>query len=70
MDYPTKNPSKIDATLESGIIWAQGDLTSILNVTDEVFHVDKNGLAISETMETYQWVEHEHTETRDEVGGG
>ena len=62
--------SEIDPSLHGKLIHACAFADTKDILTDGLFGVSENAIAISRKVEYYQWVEHSTTETRDRIGGG
>ena len=62
--------SRIDPELEGKVIHAVGYADTQETVRDNLFGVEARAINIERKAEFYQWVEHEHTETRKKLGGG
>ena len=62
--------NQINGELDGKMIHATGFATTDEILTDGMFDLSANAIRISRTTEYYQWVEHQHSETKDKVGGG
>ncbi len=62
--------NSVDAGFNGKMIHASGLATTQDILTDDMFDISINGIKLSRRAEYYQWVEHEHSETKDKVGGG
>ena len=64
------NPDKKDASLEGELVCATAMATTTDSLIDKDYGVGVTAIGIKRTVEYYQWVEHEHKETEDKLGGG
>lgn len=62
--------AKVDPANEGQLIHASDKAVTTDSLVDEKFGVSATAIKIARKVEYYQWVEHEHTEKRDKVGGG
>lgn len=62
--------AKVDPANEGVLIHACDKAITTDSLVDEKFGVSATAIKIARKVEYYQWVEHEHTEKRDKVGGG
>ncbi len=64
-----ENPNKKDASLEGELICGTAMATTEDSLTDAQFGLGAKAIAIMRTVEYYQWVEHEHSTSKDKLGG-
>ena len=62
--------SRLDSSLEGKLIHAAGHADTKDILRDDLFGVSVNAIKLERKTEYYQWVEHEHSETRKKFGGG
>ena len=62
--------SRLDSSLEGKLIHAAGHADTKDVLRDDLFGVSVNAIKLERKAEYYQWVEHEHSETRKKFGGG
>lgn len=62
--------AQIDAEKNGKMIHASGLATTEDVLTDGQFGISLNAIKLIRSAEYYQWVQHEHSETKDKVGGG
>lgn len=60
----------VDAEYNGKMIHASGLATTEDVLTDGQFGLSLNAIKLIRDAEFYQWVEHQHSETKDKVGGG
>ena len=65
-----KDISRLDSSLEGKLIHAAGHADTKDILRDDLFGVSVNAIKLERETEYYQWVEHEHSETRKKFGGG
>lgn len=63
------NISSLDASLNGQLIHVNGTTATTDVLTDGLFGVSANAIALNRKVEYYQWVEHSHTETKEKLGG-
>lgn len=61
--------AKVDPANEGQLIHACDKAVTTDSLVDDQFGVSATAIKIARKVEYYQWVEHEHTEKRDKVGG-
>lgn len=61
---------QVNPEMNGKMIHAQGFANTEEILTDGMFDLSVNAIKFSRRAEYYQWVEHQHSETRDKVGGG
>ena len=61
---------QVNPELNGKMIHAQGFANTEEILTDGTFDLSVNAIKFSRRTEYYQWVEHQHSETKDKVGGG
>ena len=64
-----ENPNKKDASLEGELICGTAMATTEDSLTDDQFGIGAKAIALSRTVEYYQWVEHAQEESKDKLGG-
>jgi hypothetical protein len=60
----------VDAEYDGKMIHASGFAGTEDILNEGMFDISVNAIKLIRTSEYYQWVEHEHSETKDKVGGG
>lgn len=60
----------VDAEYNGKMIHASGVATTEDVLSDGQFGLSLNAIKLIRSAEFYQWVEHQHSETKDKVGGG
>ena len=60
----------VNAELNGQMVHASGAYKTDDVLTDGAFGISLNVVRLSRSVEYYQWVEHQQTETHDKVGGG
>lgn len=63
------NISTVDASLNGQLVHLNGTTVTNDVLTDGMFGVSANAIALNRSVEYYQWVEHSHTETKEKLGG-
>ena len=61
--------SRVNAEFDGKTVHCNGTATTEETLKDENFGVSVNGLSLRREVEYYQWVENEHTEKKDKIGG-
>ena len=61
---------QINVEADGKIVHASGFATTQDILTDGDFDISVNAIKLIRSVEYYQWVEHQHSETKDKVGGG
>ena len=61
---------QINAEMNGKMIHATGFANTEDVLTDGMFDMSLNAIKLIRSTEYYQWVEHQHSETKDKVGGG
>lgn len=64
-----ENPNKKDASLEGELICGTAMATTEDSLTDDQFGIGAKAIALSRTVEYYQWVEHAQEKREDKLGG-
>ena len=64
-----ENPNKKDASLDGELICGTAMATTEDSLVDNQFGIGAKAIALSRTVEYYQWVEHESTKREDKLGG-
>ncbi len=64
-----ENPNKRDASLEGELICGTALATTGDSLSDAQFGVGARAIALSRTVEYYQWVEHKQEKREDKLGG-
>ena len=64
-----ENPNKKDASLEGELVHATAMAQTEDSLTDTQFGICAKAISISRHVEYYQWVEEEHSESKDKLGG-
>lgn len=64
------DPAQIQSDKDGKMIHATGNALTEDILTDGQFGLSLNAIKLTRSTEYYQWVEHEHRETKDKVGGG
>ena len=64
-----ENPSKRDASLEGELICGTAMATTEDSLADAQFGIGAKAIALSRTVEYYQWVEHAQETKEDKLGG-
>ena len=62
--------NQVNADMNGKMVHATGVATTADILTDGQFDLSANAIKLIRDAEYYQWVEHQHSETRDKVGGG
>ncbi len=60
----------VDSANEGALVHISGEATTDAILTDEEFNVSENAIKLRRTVEMYQWIEDEDSETRTTLGGG
>ena len=60
----------VDAEYDGKMIHASGYAGTEDILNEGMFDISINAIKLIRTSEYYQWVEHQHSETKDKVGGG
>ncbi|MBO7071463.1 MAG: TMEM43 family protein [Bacteroidales bacterium] len=60
----------VNAEMNGKMVHASGLAKTDEILTDGAFGISLNAIKLSRSVEYYQWVEHQQTETHDKVGGG
>ena len=63
------DPGKVDTANEGKLIHVSGDLITKAPLADPDFGVSVQAARLVRTVETYQWKQESHTETRKNLGG-
>jgi transmembrane protein TMEM43 len=63
------DPGKVDPSNEGKLVHVSGDLATKAPLADPDFGVSTQAARLVRTVETYQWKEESHTETRKNLGG-
>lgn len=63
------NPDKIDRTLDGELVCATAVANTTDSLTDQLYGVGANAIALKRKVEYYQWVEHSKSESKDKLGG-
>lgn len=61
--------SRVNAEFDGKTVHCNGIATTEETLKDENFGVSVNGLSLRREVEYYQWVENEHKEKKDKIGG-
>ena len=61
--------SAANASLDGQLIHATGTASTNDMLSDDIFGIQANAMAIVRSAEYYQWMEHEKHETKDKLGG-
>ena len=64
-----ENPNKKDASLDGELICGTAMATTEDSLVDNQFGIGAKAIALSRTVEYYQWVEHESSKSEDKLGG-
>ena len=64
-----ENPNKKDASLEGELICGTAMATTEDSLIDQQFGIGAKAIAIMRNVEYYQWVQHEHSTSKDKLGG-
>ena len=64
-----KDITKLNSANEGKLVHMSGEASTTETLTDPVFNLPKNAIALSRKVEYYQWVEHK-SETREKQMGG
>ena len=64
-----ENPNKKDASLEGELICGTALATTEDSLADAQFGIGARAIALSRTVEYYQWVEHKQEKHEDKLGG-
>ena len=64
-----ENPSKKDASLDGELICGTAMATTEDSLIDQQFGIGAKAIAIMRNVEYYQWVQHEHSTSKDKLGG-
>ena len=62
--------SKIDQAFEGELVCASAMATTKDTLTDDTFGFSENAIGLIRKVEYYQWVENEHHQKKDKLGGG
>lgn len=62
--------TKVNPEFEGKLVHAVGQAVTADILTDDLFGISVNAMAISRTVEYYQWVEESKSETKEKIGGG
>jgi len=62
-------PTSVDPGNEGKLVHVTGDMKAGIQPKDAEFGVSADGLRLVRTVEMYQWVQEEHSETKKNVGG-
>lgn len=63
------NITSVDSSLEGQLVHMNGKTATTDVLTDGMFGVSVNAIALERKVEYYQWVEHSRTETKESLGG-
>lgn len=63
------NIESLDASLDGQLVHVNGTTVTSDVLTDGLFGVSVNAIALNRSVEYYQWIEHSHTETKEKLGG-
>lgn len=64
-----ENPSKISQEYEGELVCATAMATTDEVLADRDFGFSENAIGLRRRVEYFQWVEHEHSESEDKLGG-
>jgi len=64
-----ENPNKKDASLDGELICGTAMATTEDSLSDAQFGIGAKAIAISRSVEYYQWVEHAQSKSEDKLGG-
>lgn len=64
------SPDKIQQATEGKLVHMTGEAKTKETLTDPVFEVAANAIKLERLVETYQWKETAHIQTRNKLGGG
>ena len=64
-----ENPSKISQEFEGELVCATAMATTDAVLNDDMFGLSENAIGLQRRVEYFQWVEHEHSESEDKLGG-
>ncbi len=64
-----ENPNKRDASLDGELIHATAMANTEDSLIDADFGIGAKAISMTRRVEYYQWVEHEHSESKDKLGG-
>ncbi len=60
----------VDPGHEGKLVHTSGLATTDEQLTDPEFNITENAIALQREVEMYQWIEEQHSETREKLGGG
>lgn len=63
------DPGKVEPANEGRLVHVSGDLATKATLADSEFGISAKAARLVRTVETYQWKEESHTETRKNLGG-
>lgn len=66
----TVDAAKVDSTKEGMLVHMSGTAATEEILSDKLTGLKKTGIALSRSVEMYQWVEHQSTQTKEKLGGG
>lgn len=64
-----ENPNKKNAALEGELVHATAMATTEDSLSDSQFGIGAKAIALTRKVEYYQWVQEEHSESKDKLGG-
>jgi hypothetical protein len=64
------DPAKVDPKNEGKLIHVSGMASTKRELSDDVGGVSLVALRLKRTVEVYQWIEHQSSQTKDKIGGG